>query len=230
MKFFAFAVFLASTSVIAAPSFVNVTGKCQIKVVPDQGSLAFTAEALEKDQQKSVSKVTSQIKDLTDKVKELKLKGMILETSNYNVHQQRDWENNKMVDKGYRASVTLTVTSNEISRMGEAMALASKVGITNVGNLRSFLSLEKEQAEYLKCLDIAADDAKNKADQLAKKLKAKVGDVLEIYERPQMSAPTPVYERTMMAMKGASDAMSSVPVEAGEQVFSTQIEVKFSLK
>ena len=229
MRFLLFALFL-STSSFAATSFVTVTGKCQMKVVPDQASLAFTAEALEKDQQKSVTKITTQMKELTDKIKELKLKGMVLETSNYNVHQQRDWENNKMVDKGYRASVTLTVTSNEISRMGEAMAVGSKVGITNVGSLRRFLSLEKEQAEYLKCLDIAAEDARGKADQLAKKLKARLGDVLEIYERPQMSSPSPVYERTMMAMKGASDAMSSVPVEAGEQLFSTQIEVKFSLK
>ncbi|MFY7993832.1 MAG: SIMPL domain-containing protein [Bacteriovoracaceae bacterium] len=229
MKFFLVAA-LFSTSSFAATSFVNVTGKCQMKVIPDQASLAFTAEALEKDQQKAVNKITVQTKELTDKIKELKLKGMVLETSNYNVHQQRDWENNKMVDKGYRASVTITVTSNEISRMGEAMVLGSKVGITNVGNLRSFLSLEKEQAEYLKCLDIAAEDARGKADQLAKKLKAKVGDVLEIYERPQQSSPSPVYERTMMAMKGASDTMASIPVEAGEQVFSTQIEVKFSLK
>lgn len=221
---------LYSTTSFAASSFVTVTGKCQMKVVPDQASLAFTAEALEKDQQKSVSKITTQINELTEKIKELKLKGMVLETSNYNVYQQRDWENNKMIDKGYRASVTLTVTSNELSRMGEAMAVGSKVGITNVGSLRRFLSLEKEQAEYLKCLDIAAEDARGKADQLAKKLKARLGDVLEIYERPQMSSPSPVYERTMMAMKGASDAMSSVPVEAGEQLFSTQIEVKFSLK
>ncbi len=218
----------ASTS-FAATSFVQVTGKCQMKVVPDQASLSFTAEALEKDQKKAVSKITDQIKNLTEKIKALKLKDAVLSTSNYNVHQQREWENNKMVDKGYRANVTLTLTASDISRMGEAMSEGSKAGITNVGNLQTFLSLEKEQAEYLKCLDIAATDAKNKADQLAIKLKAKVGDVLEIYERPQTSSPMPVYERAMM-MKGASADASPMTVEAGEQTFSTQIEVKFSLK
>lgn len=44
MRIFAAAILLASTPVLAGPSFVNVTGKCQIKVVPDRASLAFTAE------------------------------------------------------------------------------------------------------------------------------------------------------------------------------------------
>ena len=229
MKFFALISFLISSSVMASSSFVNVTGRCQIKVIPDQASLSFTAESLEKDQQKAVAKMTAQMNSLTEKMKALKLKDTILETSGYNVYEQRDWENNKMISKGYRASLTLTVTSSDITRMGEAISEGSKVGITNVGNLRTFLSLEKEQAEYLKCLDIAAADARAKAEQLTRKLKAKLGDVLEIFERAQSSRPAPVYERAMMSLKSNSDA-APVSVEAGEQVLSTQIEVKFSLK
>lgn len=229
MKFFALLSFLISSSVMASSSFVNVTGRCQIKVIPDQASLSFTAESLEKDQQKAVAKMTAQMNSLTEKMKALKLKDTILETSGYNVYEQRDWENNKMISKGYRASLTLTVTSSDITRMGEAISEGSKVGITNVGNLRTFLSLEKEQAEYLKCLDIAAADARAKAEQLTRKLKAKLGDVLEIFERAQSSRPAPVYERAMMSLKSNSDA-APVSVEAGEQVLSTQIEVKFSLK
>lgn len=229
MKFFALLSFLISSSVMASSSFVNVTGRCQMKVIPDQASLSFTAESLEKDQQKAVTKMTAQMNSLTEKMKALKLKDTILETSGYNVYEQRDWENNKMISKGYRASLTLTVTSSDITRMGEAISEGSKVGITNVGNLRTFLSLEKEQAEYLKCLDIAAADARAKAEQLTRKLKAKLGDVLEIFERAQSSRPAPVYERAMMSLKSNSDA-APVSVEAGEQVLSTQIEVKFSLK
>lgn len=229
MKFFALLSFMISSSVMASSSFVNVTGRCQMKVIPDQASLSFTAESLEKDQQKAVAKMTAQMNSLTEKMKALKLKDTILETSGYNVYEQRDWENNKMISKGYRASLTLTVTSSDITRMGEAISEGSKVGITNVGNLRTFLSLEKEQAEYLKCLDIAAADARAKAEQLTRKLKAKLGDVLEIFERAQSSRPAPVYERAMMSLKSNSDA-APVSVEAGEQVLSTQIEVKFSLK
>ena len=217
---------VVSAPAFAATSFVTVTGKCQIKVIPDQASVIFTAEALEKDQQNSVKKVSTQINDLTEKVKALNLKGLVLDTSAYQVNQQKEWENNKMVDKGYRASLSLTVTSSETAKMGEVLALGSKAGISNVGNLKNFLSIEKEQIEYLKCLDLAAANAQQKAEQLAKKLKAKVGDVLEIYESaPSEQAPTPVFSR--MAMKGASD---SVPVESGEQLFTTQIQVKFSLK
>lgn len=219
--------FSASSYAMDVPQ-IQVQGNCEIKVVPDRGTITFTAENQSKDQKDAVKKTNDQINKLKDEITSLGLDHLELKNTNYNVYPVRDYEKEKYIDKGVRASLTLEVTTSEISKIGEAMVKASKVGINNVGSLMTFLSLEKSQKEYLKCLDIAADDAKNKAVQLGKKLGFKVGEVIGLNEVPNIQRPTPYPERAMMK----SMAMDAAPVqiEAGTQSYSTNIQVTFSIK
>ena len=207
---------------------VQVQGSCQMKVIPDRGTVSFTTENQTKDQQEAVKKTNSQMNDLKEKIQKLKLADIEFKTTNYSVYPVREYEKDHYVDKGTKASMTLEVTTSEIPRLGEAMVEASKAGIQNVGSMVTFLSLEKSQAEYLKCLDIASNDARKKADQLAKKLGFKIGDVLNVIETP---APQSNHfpERAMFA-KGAMMDAAPVSIEAGSQIFSTNILVTFDIQ
>jgi uncharacterized protein YggE len=208
---------------------VQVQGSCDIKVVPDRGSVSFTTENQSMDQQEAVKKTNAQMNDLKEKIQKLKLEGIEFKTTNYYVHPVREYEKDHYVDKGTKVSMTMEITTSEISRLGSAMLEASKARIQNVGQMVTFLSLEKSQSEYLKCLDIAANDARKKAEQLAKKLGFKVGDVKNLVESPtQSNAPIPIYAKSMMtnSLRGAEAA----PVEAGTQNFSTNIQVTFEIK
>jgi len=208
---------------------VQVQGSCDIKVVPDRGSVSFTTENQSKDQQVSVKSTNQQMNDLKEKIQKLKLKDVEFKTTNYHVYPVREYEKDHYVDKGTKVTMTMEITTSEIARLGEAMLEASKAKIQIVGQMVTFLSLEKSQAEYLKCLDVAANDARKKADQLAKKLGFKVGDVKNLIESPaQISAPVPIYAKSMMtnSLRGAE----APPVEAGTQNFSTNIQVTFEIK
>ncbi len=211
------------------PQGLLVQGNCQLKVVPDRGSMNFTAENQSKDLQAAVKKTTSQISDLKEKIQKLKLDHLELKTLNYSVYPIREYEKDKYVDKGIKVTMSLEVTTSQIQRLGEAMMEASQLGIQNVGSLNTFLSLEKSQEEYLKCLDQASMDAKKKADLLAKKLNFGVGKVIHLVEAPALNqAPMPermVMAKTAMMMDGGAPT-----VEAGTQNFSTQIQVTFEIK
>ncbi len=209
----------------AATPQIQVQGNCEIKVTPDRGSIIFTAENQFKDQKTAVKKTTDQINSLKEEIKKLGLKDLELKNVNYSVYPVRDYEKERYIDKGVRASLGLEVTTSEIPRMGEAMMKASQLGIQNVGSLITFLSLEKSQQEYLKCLDIAADDAKAKARQLAKKLGFKIGAVILLNEVPNIPRPIPEHRVAMKSM------MDSAPqIEAGTQNYSTNIHITFSIK
>lgn len=220
---------LASFSAFAAPvPQIQVQGKCDMKVIPDRGRITFTAEHLAMDQKVAVSKTTTQINNLKEAIKSLKLDDLELKNSQYNVYQERVYEKDKLVNKGYRASLSLEVETSSIPRLGEAIEKASTTGITNVGQLVTFLSLEKSQSEYLKCLDVAADDARAKAQQLAKRLGFKIGDVIALNETPSIPQyPVPMPEMRMM--KTMSDS-APAQIEAGTQNFSTNIIVTFGIK
>jgi len=207
---------------------VQVQGSCQMKVIPDRGTVSFTTENQTKDQQEAVKKTNSQMNDLKEKIQKLKLADIEFKTTNYSVYPVREYEKDHYVDKGTKASMTLEVTTSEITRLGVAMVEASKAGIQNVGSMVTFLSLEKSQAEYLKCLDVASNDARKKADQLAKKLGFKVGDVLNVIESPAQQA-SHFPERAMFA-KGAMMDAAPVSIDAGTQIFSTNILVTFDIQ
>lgn len=224
-------VLIFSPTLLAAEARgVQVQGSCNIKVVPDRGSVSFTTENQSKDQKDAVKKTNTQMNDLKEKIQKLKLADVEFKTTNYNVYPVREYEKERYVDKGTKAAMTIEITTSEISRLGEAMVEASKAGIQNVGSMTTFLSLEKSQTEYLKCLDIASNDARKKAEQLAKKLGFSVGDVQSVIESPVQTGPTPYPERAMFAKGAMMDSAPTVSVDAGTQNFSTNIQVTFDIK
>jgi uncharacterized protein YggE len=225
MKILLFTIFISFSAFAKEPQ-ITVQGSCEMKVVPDRGSLSFTAENQFKDQKEAVAKTTEQINSLKKMIEELKLAELELKNSQYNVFPVREYEKERVVEKGYRASLTLEVTTSDIPRLGETIAKASSAGIVNVGSLMTFLSLEKGQQEYLRCLDVASDDARGKAKRLAKNLGFKIGDVISLNENPQVERqPMPMYA----AMKTMADS-APTQIEAGTQKFSTNIQVTFSIK
>jgi uncharacterized protein YggE len=231
MKVILLTLLIASGAFAKETKLVQVQGTCKIKVTPDQGSILFTAENDSKNQKDAVSKSTKQINELREKIKKFNLKHLELKTTNYNVYPIREYENNRYVDKGMRASLALEVTTSEIMRLGEVMALASELNIKNVGQLQTFLSLDEEEKTYLKCLDIASQNAKVKAQQLAKELDFKLGSVEQIIEG-QMSLPTPVpmMARGMVKSMMAMDSAGAPPIEAGTQEFGLTLTVTFGIK
>lgn len=208
---------------------VLVSGSCQIKVVPDRGSVTFTAENQKKDQKEAVKLTHNQMNHLKEKIQKLKLADIEFKTTHYSVDPIREYEKNHYVNKGTKASMTLEITTSEISRLGETMVEASLAGIQNVTAMVTFLSLEKAQSEYLKCLDIASQDARKKAEQLAKKLDFSLGKVLNVVEAPVTTDHSPQPLRAQMFEK-SSMTMDAAPVDAGTQNFSTNIQVTFEIK
>lgn len=229
MKYFYLLLLVPMMAMAEQHEGIQVQGSCDIKVTPDRASVSFTAENQSKQQSESVKKTNDQMNDLKNRITALKLGNVEFKTTNYQVTPIREWEKEKMVDKGIRASMTLEVSTSQIERLGEAMVEASKAGLENVGQMSTYLSIEKSQAEYLKCLDVASKDARKKAEQLAAKLDFKVGDVMSVIESPmQMPGPVPYPERAMM--KSAMRDAAPVSVDPGTQTFSTTIQVTFKIK
>jgi uncharacterized protein YggE len=221
-----------SLNTIAAESKqVLVQGNCHLKVAPDKGTITFTAENTSKNQKEAVNKTNQQINELKEKIIDLKLKNLDFKNTQYSVYPVREYEKDHYVEKGTRASLSLEVTTSEITKLGQTLALASELNIKNVGSLMTFLSEEKREENYLRCLDIAALDAKNKATQLAKKLNFKLGPVISVNEAPVSVNPPPYPVRTMMkASMMASADMVETNIEAGEQNFSTSLQISFAIQ
>jgi uncharacterized protein YggE len=220
------ALLLLPTLCLAADRSVAVSGRCEIPVSPDRASIQVRAEKTAGDVAAAVGDVSKRMTKLRADIAKLNLKDLELNTAQYQVQPHHEWENNKNVLKGQRAILGLEVTTSEIPRLGEVMSLAAKHGLTGADGWRTFLSTAKAQAEYLKCLDIAVDDAKVKAERLAKRLNAKLGEVVNVQEgERQQHSPQPMQEMSMARAKDASP-----PIDVANLTYATSVQVTFLLK
>ncbi len=214
----------------AAEKSVSVTGNCSREVAPDRASVLLTSESRENGASEAAEKATKLYEKLRAEVKKMKLADLKLQTAQYSVQPIIEYDSGRPKRKGFVAQMGLEVETSEISRMGDVIALATKLGIQNAGGLNTFLSVAKSRGEMESCLEDAVKNARMKADRMAKAGGASIGEVLTLEEYKLVPAEGP---RPMAGAVYAMDAMSksSPPgVEAKAQGLSVTVYVKYSLK
>jgi uncharacterized protein YggE len=216
----------------APPRSVSVSGHCVRTVTPDRGSIVLTVDVLEKELKSATRQAAQTYDRLKVAVEKLSLADLNLTTQEYSVREDRQWENNKTVFKGFRARLGLRVVTSSIDKLGEVIAIGSREGVQDVGALQTFLSEEKRLKEQMECLKQAAENARAKAERLASSLGAKVGEVLRVSEQGAGGpVPMPRHE-LMMAMEAApmAKSMPAPSIAAGSQTLELDVDVSFGLK
>ena len=216
----------------APPRSVSVSGHCVRTVTPDRGSIVLTVDVLEKELKSATRQAAQTYDRLKVAVEKLSLADLNLTTQEYSVREDRQWENNKTVFKGFRARLGLRVVTSSIDKLGEVIAIGSREGVQDVGALQTFLSEEKRLKEQMECLKQAAENARAKAERLASSLGAKVGEVLRVSEQGA-GGPAPMPRHEMMMAMDAAPMAKSMPapsIAAGSQTLELDVDVSFGLK
>jgi uncharacterized protein YggE len=235
--FFTIAILL-STSVFAEydpqPRQVAVSGECNHVVSPDRGSITLTVEFQNMDLAKATKDAADSYERLSSAIKKLRLENLNIRTNEYSVNEVREWEKNREIMKGYRARMGLWVSTSEIQKIGEIIAIASKEKVKDVNSLQTYLSDEKQLQEEVACLGDAAKNARVKAEKLASALGAKIGGVMQMNETgrslPQWPRPMMNVAKMNTRMMAMDSAESAPSVEAGQQNLSLSVLVTFELK
>lgn len=226
-------VFFSSTTLWAAADVraVTVSGACAKKVEPDRGTITLTAEFTDKSAQVASKKAMETYEQIRNEVKKMKLKDLELQTSQYSVAEEISWENNKQVKKGFKASLGLQISTSEISRLGDVLALSSTLKVNRVDNLSTYLSTKKMKEERESCLVEAIANARDKAEKMTKAASAKVGAVLTIDETEGAGMPTPRYmaKAQMMAADGAGESIAP-GIESSPETIQVNVQVRFAIQ
>ncbi len=214
-----------------ARKFISTTGECILEAASDRLGVSFVARARDMSLKKAQAESRKKYDELVKALKALNLKDAKIETSLYNVHENREWENNKTVFKGYIVEMGVDIETSEVSRGGEALEAGAKAGLTDVGSLRMFLSDAKKKELRFQCLSIASEDAMKKAQKIAESLNIKLGAAEQVNEQSSFDYhPSPRREyRASMAMMEKS--MDSAPqIENQSQKLSLTLNVSFGIK
>lgn len=226
-----FVVLAFGAGALGSERIVTVSGSCTRPVTSDRGAITLTAEFTERDLQAATRKASDSYDRAREGIKRLNLSDLDLRTSEYQVAEHKEWEKDKLVSKGYRARMGIRVATSQVQRLGEVIALASREGLKEVGQLQTFLSDEKERKERIACLQDAAENARAKAEKLATSLGAKLGEAVSITEEGPSGPVQPLFERAeLRTMAPKSAEMTPPQVEGGKRDITVAIRAGFRIQ
>lgn len=206
-------------------NILTALGTGKITLAPDVAYVQVGVETLMKDAKKAQEDNAQSMKKVVDKLKAMGIEDKDIQTSNYHVSVEYDYNNNRRTLVGYRVLNTVRVTLRDVEKVGDVLSGVHEEG-ANYSYGISF-ALQDRETTYKEALQKAIDDAKAKADIMAKQAGVKLKNPVAIYEG---SAPQGVYQyqrdyadAEYESMKMALDTASwSVPISQGEiEIYAT---------
>lgn len=210
---------------------VRVEGECLKKVSPDKGKVAFRINTLRKNA-KTASKATQETyTKLLQAIKSADLENMELETTEYNVDEEYKWENKKNVFKGYRAVMGVEVQTTEIKRLGEVLSKSTAFQNVEAGGFSTFISAEGHKATREACLVESIQNARKKADAMARAGGSRLGGMISVHEQRTGGLYKQERIRSFAPKALAEAEMDMAPtIETKGQNIHIKVAVEFELR
>jgi uncharacterized protein YggE len=202
---------------LVSPAGITVVGTGSAKAVPDVAEWSFGVRTEGESAAAAMSENAAVAKRLIDALKGAGIKGDDLRTESVSLYPEQDEMGRSIT--GYMASNTVHATM-PISKAGGVIDKAVAAGANEVygPNLR----VSDSDAQYSQAVDEAIDDARARAEAVARKAGVTLGRPVAIVEGGS-GGPMPYYERTLA--EGAAD----VAIEPGQQEIQAVLTVTFAI-
>ncbi|HVU75687.1 MAG TPA: SIMPL domain-containing protein [Candidatus Paceibacterota bacterium] len=227
---------------VTASNTISVSGEGDVFAVPDTAT--FTVSILEtaKDVKTAQDSATTKANAVIAYLKGAGVDQKDIQTTDYSVNPQYEYSQascpvsssgtvvycppGKQTLTGYQVSQTLTVKVRDTNKAGELLAGVGSNGASQVSGL-SF-TIDDQDALEAQARGKAIDDAKAKADALAKQLGVRIVRVVGFSENGNY--PVPYYAKTMAA--GASlDSQAAVPeLPVGQNKITSNVSVTYEIQ
>lgn len=218
---------LAAVYMIKGPEkqTVSVTGNSEMSVDPDLAVVYFRVETRSADAD-NASDENAVIVDSI--ISSLKAEGFDdIETMDYYIYPEYDWVSGRQTLKGYVATHTLKVSTEDFDKVGTVIDIGVDEGAL-VNNINFELSNEMQNQYKAQVMQAASQDARNKASALASGLGKNLGDIVSVSTSDYRYMPYPLFE----AKAGAAEDLEEVATNIQPQsltVYAT-VSVVYELK
>lgn len=201
------------------PSRVVVSGDAVVQVQPDTAILFIAVVTQNRNALTAQAENAAQSDAVIRALKAAAGTGAEIKTSGYSLTPQRVYkEGQPPTITGYEARNTVTVTLNDLTRVGAVIDAASQAGANNVDSV-SF-TLRKDRPARNEALTEATRTAIAKAQVIAQALGGRVTRIVEVQEGG--TTPRPIYKFT-----GEENirAAQSTPIEVGTLDIRSQVQL-----
>ncbi len=220
------------------PATITFSGHGEVTAVPDIANIYFTISkdaSTVKDAQAGVAEIEKKALDA------LKVKGVAekdIKTADASVNPKYEYKqavcpqgasycgNSNQVIVGYTASESITVKVRNVDASGDIMQALGTAGVSNLNGPN--FAIDNEDAVKTEARKKAINDAREKAEALAKDLGVHLGKIASFSE----NGSTPIMYAQSAMMKDSAVIAPAAPAEIpkGENTISSDVTITYEIR
>ena len=203
---------------------ITISGEGKVTGIPDIATIEVGLTTEKPDVASAQKENTEKMNRLIEKMKELGIENKDIQTIYYNISPQYDWPNGKQALRGYQVNQNVRIKIRNLDKVGDILAAAGEGGANQV----SGLSFNIDDPEKLKqeARIKALENAKEKAEALAKAAGVKLGKIVSFSEYSE-TPPMPVYR----AYEGGVGGGAATPeIETGTLDIVVNVSVSYEIR
>ena len=201
---------------------IVIVGQGKVTGVPDIANIQLgysiekpTVAAAQKDNSDKMNAMIDKLK------KDFKIDAKDIQTANYYISPQYDWNNGKQTLRSYLVSQNLDVKVRQMDKVSAIIEAAGVIGLNQVGNLT--FAIDNPEALKQQARELAIAQAKEKAESLSKVVGVKLGKIISFSESSNDNQPVPLYAFDKSAV-GIGGAAPTVEAGSNEIIIIATVE------
>lgn len=208
------------------PRLISLSGNGEVRRAPDiafvtTGVLSQGATAAE-----ALAANTSAMNALFAALNDAGIAEKDVQTSNFMVQPRYNFQDNKAPELvGYDVSNNVTITVRKIGDLGALLDKVVQAGSNQINGIG--FDVSEPSASLDEARKLATEDATRKAKIYAEAMGVTLGPVMSISEGVSYQPPMPMARGKVMM---ADAAAAPVPVAAGEQRLSVDVNITWEIK
>ena len=208
---------------------ISTSGSTTTTVQPDEAILQVTIETTAPTADGSKNKNS----EISDKIYAALYKANVprdsIETAYFNIYEDYDYtELAGRRSLGFKTQHALKITTKDITNMGKVIDAVTGAGATRIDSIDFDLSDDKKDEIRRVGLEKAAQDARLKAEAMAKGIKARLGDVVSISDSTYDYSPKAYYSATMDG--SVLEKARTTEISPSKLEVTTSVQVTFEIK
>lgn len=176
----------------ATPHFISVPGEAEVQAMPDRATLHLAVEARADAAAAAQQQAQATMQRLQALLDSMQIPGPAIQSSQLTVTPETHWEQGKAIVTAYRAHWPVTVSLDDLDKLGDITDQAIALGVNSLGAPELDVSNRREL--YRQALAAAAQDARDNAKTLAAALGGRLGPPLQL-EVADSGQPPPMLMR-----------------------------------
>ncbi|MEZ4523339.1 MAG: SIMPL domain-containing protein [Thermomicrobiales bacterium] len=206
---------------------VSVSGNGQVSMQPDTGYFSVGVEVTAETADEALAESNETVEAVTAALLDAGVAEDDLTLGSFSIWPEYDYNNNsdeKPELRGFRVSHQLSVTVRDIEQTGSLLSTAVEAGANTVNSVT--FGVEDSSAALDQARERAFENARHKAEELARLSEGSLGPIVSISENSYTPGPV---ERYAGEDEAADSGASAVPINPGDSTFTVDVQVVWEL-